>query len=84
MAKLNGNPLSICHWRKSGSSNLTLRLLPNHLVEEALAAAQSDDLAPLTALVQVLQNPYDFVVGQERYAATAPQDFGTYRTFCGT
>jgi serine/tyrosine/threonine adenylyltransferase len=61
-----------------------LYIARNHLVEEALAAAQSDDLAPLTALVQVLRNPYDFVVGQERYAASAPQDFGAYRTFCGT
>ena len=61
-----------------------LYIARNHLVEEALAAAQSDDLAPLTALVQVLQNPYDFVVGQERYAAPAPQGFGAYRTFCGT
>jgi uncharacterized protein YdiU (UPF0061 family) len=56
----------------------------NHLVEEALAAATDGDLDPLTRLVDVVRAPYDERPGQERYAAPAPEDFGTYRTFCGT
>jgi hypothetical protein len=29
-------------------------------------------------------SPYDERPGLERYADPAPQDFGVYRTFCGT
>ena len=56
----------------------------NHLVEEALAAATGGDLGPLGRLVDVVTSPYDERPGLERYAAPAPQDFGVYRTFCGT
>jgi serine/tyrosine/threonine adenylyltransferase len=57
----------------------------NHLVEEALAAAvDSDDLAPVERLVDAVSAPYDERPGLDRYAAPAPPDFGSYRTFCGT
>ena len=56
----------------------------NHLVEEALAAATEGDLAPLNRLLEVLSSPYDQRPGLERYAEGAPEDFGNYRTFCGT
>jgi uncharacterized protein YdiU (UPF0061 family) len=56
----------------------------NHLVEEALAAATDGDPAPLERLVAAVAAPYDERPGLERYAEAAPQDFGDYRTFCGT
>ncbi|GER23031.1 UPF0061 protein [Zafaria cholistanensis] len=56
----------------------------NHLVEEALAAAAAGDLDPLRRLLGAVTAPYDERPGLERYAAPAPEDFGTYRTFCGT
>jgi uncharacterized protein YdiU (UPF0061 family) len=56
----------------------------NHLVEEALAAATGGDLDPLSRLVAAVTAPFDERPGFERYAAPAPEDFGTYRTFCGT
>jgi serine/tyrosine/threonine adenylyltransferase len=56
----------------------------NHLVEEALAAATEGDLDPLERLLDAVAAPYDERPGLERYAAPAPQDFGAYRTFCGT
>jgi uncharacterized protein YdiU (UPF0061 family) len=56
----------------------------NHLVEEALAAATDGDLAPLHQLLDAVASPYDPRPGLERYAEPAPQDFGAYRTFCGT
>ncbi|MCT7661410.1 protein adenylyltransferase SelO [Mycobacterium deserti] len=56
----------------------------NHLVEEALKAATAGDLGPLQQLLAVLAAPYDERPGLERYAQPAPDDFGTYRTFCGT
>jgi uncharacterized protein YdiU (UPF0061 family) len=56
----------------------------NHLVEEALTAATGGDLEPLERLLHAVSAPYDERPGLERYAAPAPQDFGAYRTFCGT
>ena len=56
----------------------------NHLVEEALAAATSGDLDPLERLMDAVVTPYHERPGLERYTATAPDDFGAYRTFCGT
>jgi uncharacterized protein YdiU (UPF0061 family) len=56
----------------------------NHLVEEALAAATKGDLDPLSRLLAAVTTPYDERPGRQRYAEPAPEDFGTYRTFCGT
>ena len=56
----------------------------NHLVEEALAAATEGDLDPLERLLSAVSAPFDERPGLERYAAPAPDDFGAYRTFCGT
>jgi uncharacterized protein YdiU (UPF0061 family) len=56
----------------------------NHLVEEALAAATAGDLAPLEGLMAAVTAPYDERPGLQRYAESAPEDFGKYRTFCGT
>ena len=56
----------------------------NHLVEEALAAALADDLAPLHRLLEAVSRPFDERPALERYAAPAPDGFGPYTTFCGT
>jgi serine/tyrosine/threonine adenylyltransferase len=56
----------------------------NHLVEEALTAATGGDLEPLQQLLTAIIAPFDERAGFERYATPAPDDFGDYRTFCGT
>lgn len=61
-----------------------LRIPRNHLVEEALDAAVSGDLDPFERLLEAVTSPFDDRPGLEPYAAPAPDDFGTYRTFCGT
>ncbi|MBB3083086.1 protein adenylyltransferase SelO [Geodermatophilus sabuli] len=77
-------------WRALGPDADTMnRVNPvyiprNHLVEEALTAATDGDLDPLERLLDAVSRPYEERPGLERYAAPAPQDFGTYRTFCGT
>jgi uncharacterized protein YdiU (UPF0061 family) len=77
-------------WRALGPDAVAMdRVNPvyiprNHLVEEALTAATEGDLDPLQRLLDAVTRPYDERPGLERYAAPAPQDFGTYRTFCGT
>ncbi|MGB9308442.1 MAG: hypothetical protein WCB92_33575, partial [Mycobacterium sp.] len=56
----------------------------NHLVEEALSAATAGDLAPVQQLLDAVTAPFDRRPDLERYASSAPDDFGAYRTFCGT
>nr|HMQ23158.1 protein adenylyltransferase SelO family protein [Planctomycetota bacterium] len=56
----------------------------NHLVEEALAAAEAGDLAPFERLREVLQRPFEAQTGAERYASAGTEDQREYRTFCGT
>ncbi len=56
----------------------------NHLVEEALTAASKGDMGPFERLLEAVSRPYDQRPGLERYTEAAPDDFGTYTTFCGT
>ena len=57
----------------------------NQRVEEALAAAEQDDLAPFDALLDVITHPFEERNEWVRYATPAPRSVtSTYRTFCGT
>jgi uncharacterized protein YdiU (UPF0061 family) len=56
----------------------------NHKVEEVLAAAEQQDLAPFALLLQVLSKPFDEVEGYEAFAEPAPSGAAPYKTFCGT
>jgi protein adenylyltransferase len=58
----------------------------NHRVEEALAAASSDDdIAPFDRLLAALRRPYDETAENARYAEPASADVTAgYQTFCGT
>lgn len=62
-----------------------LYIARNHLVEEALEAAERElDLAPTRGLLEVLADPFTPRPGREPYAEPAPRDFGPYVTYCGT
>ncbi|MBN9670866.1 protein adenylyltransferase SelO [Roseibium aggregatum] len=56
----------------------------NHKVEEALGAAETGDYEPVKKLLTVLAAPFEERPGLEDYAMPAPDDFGAYRTYCGT
>jgi uncharacterized protein YdiU (UPF0061 family) len=58
----------------------------NHRVEEALAAASSDDdLAPFDQLLAALRRPFDDAAELAPYAQPAPAEITAgYQTFCGT
>ncbi|PCH47136.1 MAG: hypothetical protein COC23_02555 [Hyphomicrobiales bacterium] len=57
----------------------------NHLVEAALqAAVDHRDMSQFDELLEVVTNPYLEKPGMEDYAKPAPDDFGPYKTFCGT
>ena len=56
----------------------------NHKVQEALDAATDGDLEPFRRLLSVLERPFELRAGLQEYDGRAPDDFGPYRTFCGT
>ena len=56
----------------------------NHLVEQALQAAEAGDMAPFQKLLEVLSKPFSKVQGLEAFEGPAPASFGAYKTFCGT
>ena len=89
-ANVEGVDAWLQRWRALGPDSVAMdRINPvyiprNHLVEEALAAATNGDLVPFGRLLEAVTAPYDERTGLERYAVAAPEDFGAYRTFCGT
>jgi uncharacterized protein YdiU (UPF0061 family) len=80
----------VARWRGTGpDADAMDRVNPayiprNHLVEEALDAGTRGDLEPLQRLLEAVTDPFTERPGLERYASPAPEDFGAYRTFCGT
>ena len=56
----------------------------NHMVEEALAAAEAGDLAPLDALLEVVTRPFDDHPDRPRHLAPARPEEAVTATFCGT
>ena len=56
----------------------------NHKVEEALEAANNDDLKPMNNLLKVLAKPYENQEGISEYQSPAPPTDKKYQTFCGT
>ena len=56
----------------------------NHMVEEALKAAEEGDMAPFDTLLKLLQTPFMAQPNAEAYTYPAPESFGPYKTFCGT
>lgn len=57
----------------------------NHLVEAALTAAvDQQNLEPFGDLLNVVKDPFHEIEGNETFAQPAPDDWGTYRTYCGT
>lgn len=89
----------LARWRAWGAedrqapearANLMRRANPvyiprNHRVEHALErAVKHNDLTAFDQLFAVLQKPYVAQEGFERYADPPGEEFGPYRTFCGT
>ncbi|WP_227396080.1 protein adenylyltransferase SelO [Jeotgalibacillus aurantiacus] len=55
----------------------------NHLVEEALEAAESGDLSKVEKLLEVVTNPYEYRVEEPAFCRPGDPDRG-YQTYCGT
>ncbi len=56
----------------------------NHLVEEALAAADGDDWDPFHRLLSALESPYGERDELTPFQQPPPASFAGYQTFCGT
>ena len=56
----------------------------NHIVEEALDAANKDDLNPMLNLLRVLEKPYQKQETKNNYQTPGAITDEKYQTFCGT
>ncbi|HEY3700000.1 MAG TPA: YdiU family protein [Spongiibacteraceae bacterium] len=56
----------------------------NHLVEEAISAAMTNNFQPFHQLVDVLANPYSYDAEFSRYALSPTPEQIVSKTFCGT
>ena len=56
----------------------------NHKVEEALKAADKNDISLLKKLITILKKPYEPQKENEDYKCPAPINEKKYQTFCGT
>ena len=56
----------------------------NHKVEEALKAANNDDLNPINNLIEILKKPYQIQEKNSEYCYPSPESDKKYQTFCGT
>ena len=64
-------------------NNNPLVIPRNHKVEEALEAAEKNDLKPLNQLIEILKNPY--TQNNDIYDYQIPSiSVEKYQTFCGT
>jgi uncharacterized protein YdiU (UPF0061 family) len=54
----------------------------NHKVEEALDAANNDNLKPMNDLLSILNKPYSAQSNIESFQS--PSNDQNYQTFCGT
>jgi len=56
----------------------------NHLVEEALSAAEEGDMQPFYKLLSVLEKPFEFSPSNEIFLNSSVEPNPNYQTFCGT
>ena len=77
----NNNPEKFLKLMRSANPLIIPR---NHKVEEALEAANNNDLSPLIKLIKILEKPYDKQQENIDYQSPAPFENKKYQTFCGT
>ena len=64
-------------------NNNPLFIPRNHKVEEALNAAEQNDLKPFNKILEILEKPYDEQEVNDDYQSPSISD-EEYKTFCGT
>ena len=56
----------------------------NHKVEQALEAANNDDIKPMKKLIKILEKPYVNQDDISEFQSPNPHKDKKYQTFCGT
>ena len=64
-------------------NNNPLFIPRNHKVEEALGAAEQNNLNPLKQILEILEKPYEKQLEKDDYQSPSKSD-EKYQTFCGT
>ena len=64
-------------------SNNPVVIPRNHKIEEALEAAEQNDLEPINKILEILKNPYDNQDEINEYRSPSKSN-EKYQTFCGT
>ena len=64
-------------------NNNPLFIPRNHKIEEALQAAEQNDLKPFNKILEILEKPYDEQIGKDDYQSPSILN-EKYQTFCGT
>jgi len=81
--RLSKNNVSPNKYLELMKNNNPLVIPRNHKVEEALEAAEKNDLKPLTQLIEILKDPYTQKSDIIDYQIPSNPD-EKYQTFCGT
>ena len=81
--RLSKNNSSSKKYLEIMKKNNPLVIPRNHKVEEALEAAEKNDLKPITQLLEILKDPYTQKEDTPNYQTPSRSD-EKYQTFCGT
>ena len=81
--RLSKNNSSSKKYLEIMKKNNPLVIPRNHKVEEALEAAEKNDLKPITQLLEILKDPYTQKEDTPNYQIPSRSD-EKYQTFCGT
>ena len=81
--RLSKNNSSSKKYLEIMKKNNPLVIPRNHKVEEALEAAEKNDLKPITQLLEILKDPYTQKEDTTNYQTPSRSD-EKYQTFCGT
>jgi len=82
--RLGRQPQSRNESRELMKSHNPAMIPRNHLVKEALNAAQEGDLTKMHKLLLALESPYRDTAEQEEFSQLPPPASCRYQTFCGT
>ena len=80
----------LADWRAMGPDPARMRAVNpvyiprNHLLDEALTAAEDGDLTAVHRLLEAVTDPFTPRPGFERYAEPGPADGAPFVTYCGT
>ncbi|WP_219837250.1 YdiU family protein [Paenibacillus sp. R14(2021)] len=84
-ARLGRQPEAAAASRQLMQSSNPAIIPRNHLVEEALEAAENEeDFSVMDQLLEALAQPYSHMPEHDRYSALPEQTTRPYRTYCGT